>query len=99
MQTKLSSMYTKRWNNAVRAFTSIKEQAEAHDCAIWYEGEIQPSQLVIATDSIYIRENANKYMLFENDVDVDEGLYTSIADYNQWIRKNFKLVKFIEVKV
>lgn len=92
-------MYTKRWNNAVRAFTSIKEQAEAQDCAIWYEGEIQPSQLVIATDSIYIQENANMYMLFENDVGVDQGLYTSIADYNQWIRKNFRLVKFIEVKV
>lgn len=97
--TKLSSMYKKRWDNAVRAFTSIKEQAEAKDCILWYEGEIRPEQLVITEDSIYVLENNCQHVLFENDISLDEGLHTSISDYNKWIRKNFKLVKFIELKI
>lgn len=99
MATKLSSMYTKRWLNALRVFTEIKAQAEEQDCMIWYEGEIQPSQLVIGTDSIYILEDNCQYVLFSNDVNLDEGLHTSITDYNKWVRQNFKLVKFIELKI
>lgn len=97
--TKLSSMYKKRWDNAVRAFTSIKEQAEAQDCILWYEGEIYPSQLVVTEDSIYVQEDNCQHVLFENNVDLDEGLHTSISDYNKWVCANFKLVKFTEVKI
>ena len=92
-------MYAKRWLNAIRVFSEIKAQAEAQDCMIWYEGEIQPSQLVINTDSIYILEDNCQHVLFENDVNLDEGLHTSTTDYNKWVRQNFKLVKYIELKI
>lgn len=99
MATKLSSMYTKRWLNAVRVFTEIKAQAEAQDCMIWYEGEIQPSQIVITDKNIVIKDGSIWHMLFENDTNMDEGMHTSIEDYNKWVRQNFKLIKFIELKI
>lgn len=95
---QLNSLHQKRWDNAKRQFSAIIERMTRDPSLVllYHNEPISVDQIKITDTEIMIVDENVSYRIFEADPSYDHGLYTTVTEFNENIRKNFRMMR--EVK-
>lgn len=95
---QLNRLHQARWSVAQALFRRLVVAAYAAgpDTKLFWQGSIiDPSQIMICDDGIYVLslDLRCKHIMFEPKVGLDHGLYTKAAEFAKHIREDFKIAK------
>lgn len=96
-QVELTEDQVNLWNNAVTLINCLKNKAIEFNALIWFDEMIvKPSDIIIDEFSIYVVYENSIFSIFEKDTSYDDGLYTPVDDFRDYVRENFKILQQIE---
>ena len=86
----MASMYEARWNNAKRLGHAIQKQIVPGK-EVRFDGE--PIESVEINDKEVLLRYDSKccVLLFDNDVEHDDGMHTTVAAFNERMRERIKV--------
>lgn len=94
---ELSNYQVNLWSNAVTLINSLKNKAIELNALIWFDELIvKPSDIIIDEFSIHVAYGNSIFSIFEKDINCDDGLYTPVDDFRDFVRTNFKIFQQIE---
>jgi len=86
------NMYEARWNNAVSIAEKVNDYLEKGFMVFDDSGQAVKMKFEITEESIHLPVSDQcKFIYFLNDREMDNGMYTKIADYNAQF-KDWKIV-------